>query len=59
MATDTQSIWTMAVTAIAVVVWLVRLEGRVNKSEGRLEDMNEHLKYIRERIDRALNGHDR
>ncbi len=56
MATDTQSIWTMAVTAIAVVVWLVRLEGRVNKSEGRLEDMNENLKYIRDRIDKALNG---
>jgi hypothetical protein len=59
MATDTQSIWTMAVTAIAVVVWLVRLEGRVNQSEARLVDMNEKLKYIVDRIDRALNGHDR
>jgi hypothetical protein len=57
MALDAPFALALAVSAVGVVVWLVRLEGRINKSEGRLEDMNEHLKYIRQRIDAALNGH--
>ena len=48
---------------IAVAVWLVRIEGRVNghdkehkQHSDRQEEMREDLQYIRERIDRALNG---
>jgi hypothetical protein len=59
MILDAQTVAAVAIPTIGVVVWLVRLEGRINKSEGRLEDMNESIKYIRDRIDRALNGHDR
>lgn len=48
---------------VAVVVWLVRIEGRVNGHDRehmehakRHDEMREDLSYIRDRIDRALNG---
>lgn len=44
----------------AVVVWLLRLEGRINTNEAvaklALEKMADDVAYIRERVDRALNG---
>lgn len=53
----------IAAPLIAVGIWLLRLEGRVN---GHDRDHTEHLRrhnelrddvtYIRDRIDRALNG---
>lgn len=43
--------------ALAVGLWLVRLEGRVNVHESQLGDLRADVKYIRERIDDALNGH--
>jgi hypothetical protein len=39
---------------IGAVVWLVRLEGRVNAHERQLADVKDDVRYIRERIDRAL-----
>jgi hypothetical protein len=41
---------------VCVVVWLVRLEGRVNTHSTELSSVKDDLRYIRDRIDRALNG---
>ena len=41
---------------IGGIVWLVRLEGRVNTAEKLHADLKEDVTYIRSRIDRALNG---
>jgi sensor domain CHASE-containing protein len=38
------------------VVWLVRLEGRINLTERLQQELKDDLKYIRDRIDAALNG---
>lgn len=43
-------------SVIGAVVWLVRLEGRINTSDHRLSDLKDDVSYIRERIDHALNG---
>ena len=40
------------VTGVGVVVWLVRLEGRINVTDARYEDIVRRL----ERIDYKLNG---
>jgi sensor domain CHASE-containing protein len=37
-------------------VWLIRLEGRINMNEKLTSDLTEDVKYIRDRIDRAING---
>jgi hypothetical protein len=42
--------------AVAALVWLIRLEGRVNLNERLTTDLSEDVKYIRDRIDLALNG---
>lgn len=51
----------MALSFCGAVVWLIRLEGRVNTNEalhGTLKEGHDELKddvrYIRERIDTAL-----
>lgn len=53
----------MAASFVGAVIWLIRLEGRVNTGEAlhhNLEKSHDELKddvrYIRDRIDRALNG---
>lgn len=43
---------TLAVPAIAVVVWLVRIEGRVNLGEARHRDTIDRLDRIEHKIDR-------
>jgi sensor domain CHASE-containing protein len=48
---------TAGVAVIGVVVWLIRLEGRVNTQMALHERLTEDVTYIRERIDAALNGH--
>ncbi len=57
MQTDTQSIVASISLVIGVVVWLVRLEGRVNTQAALYAQMRADVTYIRERIDAALNGH--
>ena len=57
MAVDAQLILSVAVPAVGVVVWLLRLEGRVNTHDVLQKSMKEDIEYIRDRIDRALNGH--
>ncbi len=47
---------TIGIPAIGVVVWLVRLEGRINTNDKVTASLIDDVKYIRERIDRALNG---
>jgi hypothetical protein len=41
---------------IGAIVWLVRLEGRINTSDQRVADLKDDVSYIRDRIDTALNG---
>ncbi len=57
MQTDTQSLVESIALVIGVVVWLVRLEGRINTQSALYAQMREDVTYIRERIDAALNGH--
>ena len=55
---DTQAaLTTAAIPVILGLVWLIRLEGRVNTQGALQEELRDDLRYIRERIDRALNGH--
>lgn len=37
--------------AIGLIVWLVRLEGRVNGHDREVTGIRDDLRYIRERID--------
>lgn len=41
-------------SAIGGIVWLVRLEGRVNGHGQEIQQTRQDIAYIRERIDRAL-----
>jgi len=50
---------TMALTAGTELVWLIRLEGRVNTQDAQFQQMRDDLHYVRERIDKALNGYGR
>jgi hypothetical protein len=36
---------------VGVVVWLIRLEGRIDKNEALQKDMKDDLVYIRDRVD--------
>jgi sensor domain CHASE-containing protein len=47
----------VAVPAILGGVWLIRLEGRVNTQDALHSQLRSDLTYIRERIDKAINGH--
>jgi hypothetical protein len=54
---DPQIVVAVAVPVVTVIVWLVRLEGRVNTNESKTASLSDDVKYIRSRIDQALNGH--
>lgn len=41
---------------VGALIWLIRLEGRVNLNERLTTELSEDVKYIRDRIDIALNG---
>lgn len=56
MNVDQGAIVTGVLACIGGIVWLVRLEGRVNTAERLHADLKEDVTYIRDRIDRALNG---
>jgi sensor domain CHASE-containing protein len=47
----------VGVPCLLGLVWLLRLEGRVNTQERLQDDLKDDVRYIRERIDKALNGH--
>jgi hypothetical protein len=40
--------------AIAVTVWLVRIEGRVHGHDRELRILRDDIRYVRSRIDQAL-----
>lgn len=42
--------------AVVVIVWLIRLEGRLNTQVALHEKLAEDVSYVRRRIDAALNG---
>lgn len=44
----------MGAPAVGVLVWLIRLEGRVNTNQALQERMAADVNYIRERIDRGI-----
>jgi hypothetical protein len=61
MGVDQGALVTGALAVIGGIVWLVRLEGRVDKGENNHQNLKEShddlkadVKYIRERIDDAL-----
>jgi sensor domain CHASE-containing protein len=56
MTVEMQSLLTYALPIAAFGVWLIRLEGRINMNEKLTSDLTEDVKYIRDRIDRAING---
>jgi hypothetical protein len=51
---DPGTLTVIASMSVAVVVWLVRLEGRVNAHDTEHKQTREDIRYIRDRIDRAL-----
>ena len=57
MTIETGTAIAIGLPAIGGLVWLIRLEGRINLNENATKVVAEDVKYIRERIDRALNGH--
>jgi hypothetical protein len=51
----TESILVLAIPSIVgIIVWAVRVEGRVNGHDREIQSTREDIKYVRERIDRAL-----
>lgn len=55
-ATTLQTAAAIGVPIAGVVIWLLRLEGRVNTHGELHKQLREDVTYIRERIDRAING---
>jgi len=53
-AMELQNALAVGIPALTVVVWLLRLEGRVNTQDAMQRQLSEDVKYIRNRIDRAL-----
>lgn len=53
---DVTAFVTVAVPVVGVIVWLVRQEGRINSHDREFDDLKDDVRYIRERIDRAING---
>jgi hypothetical protein len=51
---DPQFYLAAGITVLAGVAWALRLEGRVNTTTDRFNDLKEDVEYIRERIDKAL-----
>lgn len=56
MQLDLQTFIAIAVPTGGALVWLLRLEGRINLNERLHNDLAEDVKYIRDRIDQAING---
>ena len=58
MALSIEVIAAVVVPIVLGLSWLLRLEGRINLQDARYAEIKESLSYIRERLDRALNGRD-
>lgn len=53
---DTQTAAIVAVPVITITGWLLNLEGRVRVNAALHQALSDDVRYIRERIDTALNG---
>lgn len=53
---ETGTLLAIGSLVVGGLVWLIRLEGRVNTQEALGRRIEQDVAYIRERIDRALNG---
>jgi hypothetical protein len=60
---DASVVMSVVFGVVAALAWLFRLEGRINGHELRfsaqekaIEEIREDLRYVRDRIDRAING---
>lgn len=51
MTIDLETATAIVVPAGAVIVWLVRLEGRINLSDARWTDIKDQLERISEKMD--------
>lgn len=51
---DVSSVFAVVVPVVGVIVWLVRLEGRVNTNESIQKTILDEVKYVRARIDEVL-----
>jgi hypothetical protein len=47
----------VGVPLLGAVIWLIRLEGRINTHAALHDALKDDVGYIRSRIDAALNGH--
>ena len=56
MTADASLIMSVVGAIVGIVVWFVRLEGRVNSHDGQIVGIKDDVRYIRDRIDRALDG---
>lgn len=56
MTIESGAALTIACSFVGGVVWLIRLEGRVNTNAALHDELKADVRYIRDRIDRALIG---
>ena len=56
-AINSETLFAAVVGVVGVVVWLVRLEGKIQTQAELHRRLAEDVSYIRDRIDVALNGH--
>jgi len=47
----------IAAPVVGALVWLIRLEGRVNVHDSILSDIRDDVAYIRQRLDAAAKSH--
>lgn len=53
---DVSTVVAIAVPTVGVIVWLVRQEGRINGHDVQINGIEDDVRYIRDRIDRAINN---
>jgi hypothetical protein len=56
MSIDPQLALAVGLPTVGGLIWLIRIEGRVNMNERLINDLAADVTYIRDRIDAALNG---
>lgn len=56
MPIDFKFFFSVALAVIGAVVWLVRLEGRINVQDERYREIERRLSHIDGKLDRLLNG---
>lgn len=57
MAIDPSSVLAGIALVVGAIVWLVRLEGRVNLNDSRHEDITNRLIRIETKLDRSNGAH--